>query len=159
MADTSTSTVGFAPDEVATGEPTRAARLKWVVVVEEGTPPGRAVNAAVCVAAATSQAVVGLVGPDAEDADGSVHPGLPWAGCTILSATAEQLAALRSRAAASDGVHIADMPAAAQQTRVYDAYLERVATTPGAELGYSALSLVGPRNRVSKMVRGLSLLS
>ena len=44
--------VGFHPDEVDTASPTRAARLKWVVVVDEALPPGRAVNAAVCAAAA-----------------------------------------------------------------------------------------------------------
>ncbi|GAA4919717.1 DUF2000 domain-containing protein [Streptomonospora salina] len=159
MVDTPTGAIGFAPDEVATGEPTRSARLKWVVVVEEGTPPGRAANAAVCVAAATAQGVSGLLGPDAEDAGGSLHPGLPWAGCTILSATGARLAALRSRAAASDGVHVVDMPAAAQRTRVYDVYLQHVAATPGTELDYSAVSLVGPRNRISTMVHGLPLLT
>lgn len=31
--------VGFAPEEIATGEPTRSARLKWVVVVNDGSAP------------------------------------------------------------------------------------------------------------------------
>src|SRR3954454_1322769 len=94
--------VGFAPEEVRTGEPTRSARLKWVVVVDSALPPGRAVNAAVCVATATMSAVSGLAGPDAKDADGSVHPGLPWAGCSVLAASAQQLAQLRAKAVASE---------------------------------------------------------
>jgi Protein of unknown function (DUF2000) len=151
-------TVGFAPEEVRTAEPTRSARLKWVLVVDDALPPGRAVNAAVCVAAATSASVANLLGPAAVDADGSVHPGLPWAGCSVLGAPAGELARLRARAATSPGVHVADMPRQAQLTRVYDEYLDQVGAEPGEQLGYHALSIVGPRNRVDKIVKGLSLL-
>ena len=49
--------IGFAADEIRTDTPTREARLKWVVVVDGSLPPGRAVNAATCVAAATSRLV------------------------------------------------------------------------------------------------------
>ena len=152
------SPVGFEPEEVRTGEPTRSARLKWVIVVDSGLPAGRAVNAAVCVAAATGTAVAGLLGPDATDADGSAHPGLPWAGCTILGAASEELSALRVRAAESGGVYVADMPAAAQQTRVYDEYLDQVSALTAEALSYNAVSLVGPRNRIDKLVKRLSLL-
>lgn len=150
---------GFRPEEVDTASPTRAARLKWVVVVDEALPPGRAVNAAVCVAAATGVDVDGLLGPDAVDADGSVHPGLPWAGCTVLGASAERLIALRSRAAVAEGVFIADMPHAAQSTRVYDEYRAAVAASSADGLGFAAVSLVGPRARVDRLVKGLALLA
>ena len=150
--------IGFAADEIRTDAPTRHARLKWVVVVDAALPPGRAVNAAVCVAAATATGVDGLLGPDAVDADGSVHAGLPWAGCSVLAATTEQLAAIRAKGAAADDVFVADMPTHAQLTRVYDGYLEQVAEHGAAELGLLAVSLVGPRNRVDKIVGRLPLL-
>ncbi|MFP3464670.1 DUF2000 domain-containing protein [Leifsonia sp. SIMBA_070] len=153
-----TSTVGFAPDEVDTAAPTRSARLKWVVVVEESLAPGVAANAAICVAAATASHVTGLLGPAAVDADGSAHPGLPWAGCSVLRATREQLAVIRSKAEAADGVFVADMPAAAQETRVYDEYLETVGATASVDFRLSAVSVVGPRNRVDKIVGRLPLL-
>lgn len=158
MSDTSPGEIGFAPEEVTTRMPTRSARLKWVVAVQEDLPAGQAVNAAACAAAATGQGVFGLLGPDSKDAEGSLHPGLPWAGCTILTATAEQLVRLRTRAAASEGVYVVDMPTAAQQTRIYDEYLHHVATMSGSELDYAALSIVGPRNRIAKMVHGLPLM-
>lgn len=150
--------VGFRPDEVDTAAPTRAARLKWVVVVDESLPTGIAANAAICTAAATAAGVTGLLGQDAVDADGSTHPGLPWAGCSVLRASGEQLAAIRAKADASEGVFVADMPAAAQLTRVYDEYLETVAETPSDALPYYAVSVVGPRNRVDKIVGRLALL-
>lgn len=151
--------VGFAPEEIVTAEPTRAARLKWVVVVDADLPAGAATNAAVCVATATSREVGGLAGPDATDAAGGVHPGLPWAGCTVLAAPSADLARLRARAAASDDVHVADMPAAAQHTRVYDEYLATLAGSDPDAVPYAAVSVVGPRNRVAKLVKGMDLLA
>jgi hypothetical protein len=158
QTDASAAVVGYAPEEIHTGEPTRSARLKWVVVVDETLPAGRAVNAAVCVAAATGQAVPGLLGPDAKDAAGDCHPGLPWAGCTILAASSSQLAAIRRKAVTTAGVFVADMPSVAQSTRVYDEYLEQVSTTDTDQLSYYAVSVIGPRNTIDKMVRKLALL-
>lgn len=153
-----TAAVGFQPHEVDTAAPTRAARLKWVVVVDGSLPAGIAANAAICTAAATAASVGGLLGPEAVDADGSAHPGLPWAGCSVLQATPEQLTVIRAKAAAADEVFVADMPAAAQLTRVYDEYRGTVAATPGDALPYYAVSVVGPRNRVDRIVGRLALL-
>jgi len=151
--------VGFEPEEIRTAEPTRSARLKWVIVVDEALPAGRATNAAICVAAATATSVTGLLGPDAKDGGGSVHPGLPWAGCTVLGAPAGKLAEIRAKAVDSLGVFVADMPTHGQSTRVYDEYLQQVADTATDELAYHAISLVGPRNRIDKLVHRLGLLA
>ena len=74
---------GYAPDEMSTGERTGAAKLKWAVIVDQSLSPGQAVNAAVCVSAATAPAVPGLLGSGGPDAADNGHPGLPWAGCSI----------------------------------------------------------------------------
>ena len=150
--------IGFATEEIDQDAPTRAARLKWVVVVDAALPPGRAANAAICTAAATSSAVPGLLGDDAVDADGNAHPGLPWAGCTVLVADAATLRTIRARAAARPDFFVADMPAAAQQTRVYTEYLTAVRETAADGLDYFAVSIVGPRNPVDKIVGKLPLL-
>lgn len=152
------STIGFAPDEIDTAAPTRSARLKWVVVVSSALPAGRAANAAICVAAATAREVDGLLGPDVVDADGSTHPGLPWAGCSVLAADAATLASIRTKADGSDGVFVAAMTELAQSTRVYDEWLAGMAESHAADLEYYAVSVVGPRNRVDKIVGRLPLL-
>lgn len=139
-----------------TDRPTREAPLKWVVIIDETLPAGRAANAAVCVAAATVAEVPGLLGPDAKDAGGERHPGLPWAGCTVLAAPAGRIAEIRAKA--GDGVFVADMPVQAQTTRIYDEYLQQVAETDTADIRYHAISLVGPRNRISKLAHRLPLL-
>src|ERR1039458_2987301 len=79
----------------APGKRAGAARLKWVVVVDRTLSPGPAVSAAACVSATTARSVTGLLGPGGPDAVGSWHPGLPWAGCSILAATAAVIVALR----------------------------------------------------------------
>ncbi len=152
-----TPSYGYTPDEMSTGERTGAAKLKWVVIVDRALPPGQAVNAAVCVSAATAPAVAGLLGPGGPDAAGQWHPGLPWAGSSILAATATELAAVRQQALDRQ-LLAADMPAAAQATRVYDDYLRELAKTEPGDLDLLAVSLIGPRNRVAKLVRHLELL-
>jgi hypothetical protein len=152
-------TPAFAPDEIRTGEPTRSAPLKWVIVVDTALPPGRMVNATACVAAATGEAIGGLLGPEGTDAGGHTHSGLPWAGCTVLGATAERLANVRTKALAAEGVWLADMPLSAQTTRVYDEYLETLADTVPADLEVCALSIVGPRATIDGLVKKLRLLA
>jgi hypothetical protein len=157
-SDVSTAPVGFSSDQIDQSASTRDVPLKWVVVVDEDLPAGRAVNAAICVAGATTQHASGLLGESAVDADGSSHPGLPWLGCTVLGAPATRLGEIRRAAAGQPGVLTVDMPTQAQHTRVYDDYLAGVGRTAGADLAYYAISLVGPRRAVDKLVRGLSLL-
>jgi hypothetical protein len=153
-----TPRIGYAPGEVVTSEPTRSARYKWVIVVDQGIPAGQMANAIACVAATTGALVEGLVAHGGPDASGQPHPGLPWAGCTILGGTSEQLAVARARAAASEDMLVVDMPTAAQEHRVYDDYLAELAETSPDELRVCAFSLMGPRNRVDKITRKLDLL-
>lgn len=143
----------------SSAESTRSAALKWVVVVDDALPAGRQVNAAVCIAAATGVRVAGLLGADATDADGYVHPGLPWAGASVLGASSEQLATLRGRLNESSTVLVVDMPESAQTSRVYDEYLARVAETASADLNCLAIGLIGPRKDVDKLVKRLPLLA
>jgi Protein of unknown function (DUF2000) len=153
-----TSRLCYSPEEIITGESTRSAKYKWVIVVDAGVPAGRMVNAVACVAAATGTFVDGLVAHGGPDASGHAHPGLPWAGCSILGGASEDVAAARARAASSQDVLLIDMPAAAQQHRIYDHYLAELARTDPGDLAVCAFSVVGPRNRVDKITGKLTLL-
>lgn len=150
--------LGYQPEEIVTSEPTRSARYKWAIVVDTTVPAGLMANAVACVAASTGALVTGLIARGGPDASGHDHPGLPWTGCTVLGGPPEEIAAVRARAAASDGVLVADMPRSAQTNRVYDDYLGELAGTKPEDLGVSAFSVFGPRNRVDKLVKKLALL-
>jgi hypothetical protein len=153
-----TETIGFAPEEIRLDESTRSAPLKWVIAVDSALARGLQVNAAVCVSAATQSAVHGLLGPDAADASGAAHPGLPWAGCSVLGASVGELTSLAA-AAEERGAFVSIMPSAAQATRVYSEYLAAVAESATEDLAPIAVSIVGPRRVVDKLVRKLELLS
>jgi Protein of unknown function (DUF2000) len=153
-----TSRLRYSPEEIITSAPTRSAKYKWVIVVDASVPAGQMVNAVACVAAATGTFVDGLVAHGGPDASGHAHPGLPWAGCSILGGTSQDVAAARARAASSQDVLLIDMPAAAQQHRIYDHYLTELARTDPGDLAVCAFSVVGSRNRVDKITRKLTLL-
>lgn len=150
--------VGFEPDEVDQSASTRDARLKWAIAVDPEQPEGRRANAVACVAAAFGARVPGLLGTDGVDADGTAHAGLPWAGCSLLAADPERLVALRARAAEEEGVLVIGMPAAAQESRVYDEYLAALATTAAADLREIAIGLIGPRRTIERLTKKLRLL-
>jgi hypothetical protein len=151
--------IGFALDQIDQSAATRDVPHKWIVVVDRDLPPGRAVNAAVCVASATMGRTRGLLGQDVFDSDGSEHPGLPWVGCTVLGADSAQLADVRARAVLAPDVVVVDMPAQAQHTRVYDDYVSAVSSARGADLSYYAVSVFGPRRMIDKIAKGLTLLA
>lgn len=158
MVDPNEQQLGWRPEEVAIDEPTRNSRLRWVIVVDAGLSPGNAVNAVACVAAHVGRAVSGLLVPDGTDAGGGPHAGLPWAGCTVLAASADQLTELRRKAVAAGDVDVCDTPASAQTNRVYAEYLAELAGTQDDALALRALSLFGPKNRISKLTGKLELL-
>ncbi|MFJ9080163.1 DUF2000 domain-containing protein [Streptomyces sp. NPDC102278] len=158
MASGLTTAVGFTPEETDYSLSTRQARLKWVVVVDSDLPPGRAANAAVCAAAPTVASVPGLLGANADDAEGVVHQGLPWTGCSVLVADSATLRAIRAKAASRTDTFVADVPAAAQSTRVYSEFITAVGKTRTEDIEYCAVSIVGPRNWVDKTVGRLSLM-
>lgn len=119
--------------------------------MDRDLPAGRVVNAAACMAAAVGRALPDLLGGDGRDASGQVRSGLPWAGCSVLAADTATVHALREKAAAKEDVFVADMPAPAQTSRIYDEYLDLLAGTKHEDLTYHAVALVGPRNRIGKL--------
>ncbi len=113
--------------------------------------------AVACIAASTGAAVTGPIGPGGPDASGRRHHGLPRAGCSVLTATSAALADIRGKATA-DGMVVVDMPRSAQTSRIYDVYLAELAETKPADLAVSAVSIIGPRDELSRLVRNLSVL-
>jgi hypothetical protein len=154
-----TPQLSYAPPEILTSAPTRAAKYKWAIVVNTDAAPGLAINAVACIAASTGSLVDGLIARGGPDGDGHFHPGLPWAGCTVLGAGRAQMSAARTEAVSAGDVLVVDMPSTAQVNRVYDDYLRDLSRATAAELDLIAFSVIGPRNRVDKITKKLDLLS
>jgi Protein of unknown function (DUF2000) len=132
--------------------------LRFVVVVDESLPPGRAANATGMLALTLGATVAGLPGAALVDADGDAHPGLMPQGLLVLRAPAHRLSELRAQAAASEEVGVIDFPTDCQQTTDYDEVRRRVAGIPTADLRYLAILLYGPRRAVNRLTGNLALL-
>ena len=65
---------------------------------------------------------------------------------------------MRSKALGDPAVLVADMPAVAQQVRVYADYLAQVRNATEERLAYYAVSLLGPRKAIDRLVGSLPLL-
>lgn len=66
---------------------------------------------------------------------------------------------IRENGAAHEGTFVADMSGAARITRIYDAYLMRMTSSAAEEeVEYLAVSLVGPKNRIDKLVGRIPLM-
>lgn len=144
--------------DVRQGAGTRTAKLKWVIVADDSLGVGVIANATACLGAAVAAVLPGLVGGEVGDASGQVHPGLPWSGCSILAGDAAKVREIRAKAMTKDGLFVADMSKHAQASRSYEEYRVGLGSTEEVDLGYYAVSLVGPRNRIDKLVGGLPLL-
>ena len=138
--------------------PTKKLAVKWVIVVDRDLPRGLQANAAACLAASMSQAAPSILGSGGLDASGQAHAGLPWTGCTVLSAPAAIVKRVRDDAAGDPELLVTDMAAIAQRAEVYDDYLAELAGTAVADLSYFAVSLLGPRAEVERHTGRLSLL-
>ncbi|MFD4192293.1 MULTISPECIES: DUF2000 domain-containing protein [Amycolatopsis] len=144
--------------EVQLDATTRTAKVKWVIVADPSLGPGLVANATACLGAAVGKVLPALVGPQVEDASARPHAGLPWTGCSILAADAAKLLQIRTKAANREGIFVADMSKHAQASRSYVEYTEAMAGTDEEAFEYYAVSLVGPRNKIDKLVGGLPLL-
>jgi hypothetical protein len=137
---------------------TRALPVRWAVVVDGELSAGLVTNAAACLGAAVAALVPAVVGEGATDASGTAHPGLPWLGCTILQGDGAAVRSVRAKALGDPAVLVADMPAVAQQVRVYADYLAQVRDATDERLDYYAVSVLGPRKAIDRLVGSLPLL-
>ncbi|TNC21281.1 DUF2000 domain-containing protein [Amycolatopsis alkalitolerans] len=144
--------------DVREGAGIRTAKLKWVIVADQSLGPGLVANATACLGAAVAAVLPGMVGAEVTDASGSPHPGLPWSGCSILAADAEKVCEIRAKAMTKDSLFVADMSKQAQASHSYPEYRTAIEGGEEGDLSYYAVSLVGPRNRIGKLVGGLPLL-
>ncbi|GAA4942568.1 hypothetical protein GCM10023224_26240 [Streptomonospora halophila] len=147
------------PDDVDIDTPTRGLRVKWVMVIDRDLDPGLAANTASCLAAAVGREVPQMIGPGGADASGGAHRGLPWTGCTVLAGDTAEVSGIREKALSKSGLLVVDMPSLAQVCRVYSGYLDALAETGADDLRYHGVALVGPRNKVDKIVGRLPLFT
>ena len=134
------------------------AEKKCVVVVDGDLPVGLLANTATVLAITLGSRVGSIVGDDAVDGSGEVHPGLTRLPIPILKANADALKEIRLKASGTEDLLVVDFTDAAQTPRDYGEYLENISGVPTEDLRYLGVALYGDKRPVNKLTGGLPLL-
>lgn len=134
--------------------------LKCVIVADEHLSTGVLVNTAAILGITLGARLPGVVGNDATDASGEVHPGIITFPVPILKSDREGIRALRGKLkdAKFEGVFAADFSDVAQCCQTYPAYIEHAATVREEEHNYLGLMLCGDKKLVNKLTGSMGLL-
>jgi hypothetical protein len=131
---------------------------KNAIVVSRDLPVGLAVNAASVLAVTLGERVEGLVGSDVQDCEGVVHPGIIYSPLPVLTADPAVIHDIVAAALPDDSIFCVAFSSLAQSCKTYDEYIQRMAQTLTTDLAAVAVALVGPKNKVNKLVGSLPLL-
>ena len=136
------------------------AEIKCVMVLDAEQEPGVRANTAAILGITLGRQYPDLVGPDATDASGSVHPGIITTPVPILKSDGEGLRQLRRRLEEEkfQGVWRADFSDVAQCCQTYPDYLAHAAQTGEDQHHYLGLVLCGEKKLVNKLTGSMPLL-
>ena len=133
------------------------APAKCVMVLNEELPVGLAVNTAGVLAFTLGREMGSVVGPEVFDASGNSHLGITTLPIPILRAKREVVKDIRSRAD-EEGLIVVDFTDAAQTSKTYEEYTEKMSAVTSEELEYLGVALYGDKKPVNKLTGSLPLL-
>jgi hypothetical protein len=133
------------------------AEERLVVALVDDLPSGLAINAGALLGITLGRLFPQIVGPDVVDASGTTHPGISTRPLPILKTSAERLAELAGKARTDPRVTIIDLTQAAQQTRTYAEYSQRLAGLPTEEQRVIGVALHGPHATLTSLTGDLPL--
>jgi hypothetical protein len=119
---------------------------------------GLAVNAASVLSVTLGARIEGLVGEDVKDADGVSHAGVIYTPLPVLAQEPADLVRTLAAVAHDEDVFFVSFSSLAQSCKVYEEYIERMATTPTDALEPVGIAMYGPKKKVNKLVGSLPLL-
>lgn len=133
-------------------------RAKCVIVMDQSLPVGLTANTAAILALTLGRRVDTIVGPDVADGSGAVHAGITTVPVPILKAESEAIKDIRLRGSKQEGLLLVDFTDAAQTTKTYEDYTEKVSSVPSDELKYLGVALYGDKKVVDRLTGSLPLL-
>ncbi|QYX79589.1 DUF2000 domain-containing protein [Streptomyces akebiae] len=133
-------------------------QTKVALVLRDDLPAAHAANTAAVLALSLGGRIGDSVGRDGEDASGGDHPGLNTHPIPVLTASAQELTVLLERARSADEVRLVSLTETARRARDYEDYLTELKATHAENLEYLGVIVHGPRSKVSRLTRHLSLL-
>jgi hypothetical protein len=131
---------------------------KCVMVLSEGLPAGLAVNTAGVLAFTLGRKLEEVVGPEVVDGSGRTHLGITRIPIPILKADETVVRNIREQAERTDGMVVVDFTDAAQTSKTYEEYQQKMATRTSEELRYLGVALYGDKKLVNRLTGSLPLL-
>lgn len=133
--------------------------MKIALVLRDDLLPAHAANAAAVLGLALGGRLPDSVAPDGTDASGTTHAGLNPIPVPTLVASAVQLVDLFTTASSDEALTVVGFNEVARHARTYPAYEEALGRTPTDDIAYIGVIVHGPRDRVTKLTRRLSLFA
>lgn len=131
---------------------------RCVMILNATLPPGKATNAAAVMALTLGQRHPALVGDNLEDAESHPFPGLITTGIPVLSATDEQLSALREQCEQAE-LDLVLFPEEGQSTTDYQALSAVLRQQPRKQWRLLGIAIVGDKKTLRKLTTKLALFS
>lgn len=133
-------------------------QTRVVLVMQAGLPNNLSTNAAAVLGATIGTAMDLPLGAAAKDGSGTRFRGIVTTPIPVLVADGAGLTELFRKANGDDTVQVACLTEVARKARSYETYLDDLAVTTDADEDIVALCIAGPRNRVTKLTKRLTLL-
>ena len=134
------------------------ADFKMVIVLDESLPAGLQCNTSAVLSLTVGQKVEGLIDRDLVDGSGEVHVGITNQTMPILKTSQENLRDIKEKAKQYEHLFLVDFTDAAQTTRNYADYEEKLKAKTKDELVLLGLALVGTKENVTSLTGNLGLL-
>jgi hypothetical protein len=120
--------------------------FKMVIVIDASLPVGLQANTAAVLSLSIGKNVEDLIGQDLEDKDSYIHAGLTKIPLPILKCSSSELRKLYDSAyQLKDELLFVDVSDAAQTTKNYEDYQEKLKETPNEELLLLGVAIAGSK--------------
>ena len=132
--------------------------MKCVVVLAEDLPAGLQANTAGVLSFTLGSELKELVGSTVADSSGEEHLGITKIPIPVLTAVSETIAKIRQEARRDPDAIVVDFTDAAQTSKTYDEYQQKMASRSADDLRYLGVGLLGDKKLLNRLTGSLPLL-
>lgn len=134
--------------------------MKCVMVIDENLPTGLIANTAAVLALTLGKEIEGIIGPTVIDGSGHCHTGITTTPIPILKGDARMIKELRNKVYDEEfsDLFVVDFSNAAQTTKNYEEYTQKIASFTVNDLEYLGLALYGEKKKINKLTGSMGLL-
>lgn len=134
--------------------------LKCVIVIDQELPLGLIANTAAVLSLTLGKRIDGIIGHDLIDSAGHVHSGITTTPISILKGNKDGIREIRKQLydVSHEDLLVVDFCNAAQTTKTYDDYENKLKQTPADDLVFLGIAIYGPAKIVNKYTGSMPLL-